>query len=91
MSAGRKRVYDSAKTPYQRLLDSGILNAQQKQELEKYRAGLDPVGLAAEIDQIQQRLIKLAATKTAKLEREIEKAQALPDPAGIKIHHTRAG
>ncbi|WGH87242.1 hypothetical protein [Auritidibacter ignavus] len=73
------------------MLDSGILNAQQKQELQKYRAGLDPVGMAAEIDQIQQRLIKLAAGKTARLERQIEKSQAQPDPAGIKVHHTRAG
>ncbi|MGC2938893.1 MULTISPECIES: transposase family protein [unclassified Brevibacterium] len=87
----RKRLYDTPKTPYRRLLDSGILNAKQKRELEKYRAGLDLVDLAAGIDQIQQRLIKLAAGKTARLEREIEKAQALPDPAGIKVHHTRAG
>ncbi|AXR75098.1 transposase [Auritidibacter sp. NML130574] len=90
-SGRRKRLYDKPKTPYHRLLDAGILNAQQKQELQKYRAGLDPVGMAAEIDQIQQRLIKLAAGKTARLERQIEKAQALPDPAGIKVHHTRAG
>ncbi|WGH80469.1 transposase family protein [Auritidibacter ignavus] len=91
-SGRRKRLYDKPKTPYHRLLDAGILStAQQKQELQKYRAGLDPVGLAAEIDQIQQRLIKLAAGKTARLERQIEKAQALPDPAGIKVHHTRAG
>ncbi len=87
----RKRVYDAPKTPYQRLLDSGILSVEQKAELQQYRARLDLVGLAEKIDQIQQRLVKLAASKTAKLEREIERAQALPDPAGIKVHHTRAG
>jgi hypothetical protein len=87
----RKRVYDAPKTPYRRLLDSGILSVEQKAELHQYRAGLDLVDLAEKIDQIQQRLVKLAAGKTARMEREIETAQALPDPAGIKVHHTRAG
>jgi hypothetical protein len=35
----RKRVYDAPKTPYRRLLDSGILSVEQKAELHQYRAG----------------------------------------------------
>lgn len=78
-------------TPFVRLLDSGILNRKQVAELRAYKAGLDPVHIAAEIDRIQQRLIKLAAGKTARMEREIEAKQALPDSSGIRVRPSRVG
>lgn len=87
----RKRVYDTPQTPFVRLLDSEILSPEQVVELKAYRAGLDPVHIAAEIDRIQQRLIKLAAGKTARMEREIEAKQALPHSSGIRIRPSRAG
>lgn len=87
----RKRVYDTPRTPFARLVDSGVLSQAQIAGLEGYRAGLDPDAMAKEIDRIQQRLIKLSAAKTAKLEREIEAKDALPDPSGIRVRPGQAG
>lgn len=83
----RKRVYDTQKTPYRRLLTSGILSRPQERELAQYKASLDPAGIAEDIDRLQQQLIALAAEKTRRLEIETEtaKRKRLPDPAGIKI------
>ncbi|VXB88998.1 hypothetical protein CITRIK5_70162 [Citricoccus sp. K5] len=38
-----KRVYDTPKTPYHRLLDSRILSRAQQRELAAYKASLDPL------------------------------------------------
>lgn len=82
----RKRVYDQPTSPYHRLIASGILSPAQQQQLAEYKASLDPAALAAEIDQIQQQLIALAAAKTRQLQRELDAADRPPGPAGIKIH-----
>lgn len=82
----RKRVYDDQISPYHRLLDSGTLSRSQQQELADYKASLDPAAMAAEIDQIQQQLVRLAAAKTQNLQHEIDAANTPPDPAGIKIY-----
>lgn len=86
----RKRLYDTPKTPYRRLLDSQILSTAQQTELTAYQKTLNPVAIAEEIDRIQQRLIGLAAAKTRHLQRENEAAQAPPDPTGIKLRHRKA-
>ncbi|WGH89962.1 integrase [Auritidibacter ignavus] len=82
----RKRLYDHPITPYQRLLDSGILSPAQQQELTQYKASLDPAAIAIDIDHIQHQLVKLATAKTRNLQRELDTANTPPDPAGIKIH-----
>jgi hypothetical protein len=46
-------VYDSAKTPLQRLLQSGVLPAQKQQELLEVAHTLDPIRLLHQLDQLQ--------------------------------------
>jgi hypothetical protein len=84
----RRRVYDKPRTPYQRLLDAGVLNPAQQQKLATYKASLNVVEIAAEIDTIQQRLIALAAIPTRRLERELEDhaARAMPEADWIKLY-----
>lgn len=88
----RKRIYDKPRTPYQRLLDAQVLNHAQQKELAAYKASLDVVEIARNIDQIQQRLISLAAAPTRRLEREIEHATAarMPMAQWIKIDQAKA-
>jgi hypothetical protein len=52
--------YDAARTPYQRLLESGVLEEEQKQRLEQTFQRLNPVKLKAEIDATLERLWRLA-------------------------------
>jgi hypothetical protein len=54
-------VYDPAKTPLQRLLLSGILHAQQQQELIEVAEVLDPIGLFHQLKQLQQAVFRCAA------------------------------
>src|SRR5699024_8717442 len=75
----RKRVYDKPTSPYRRLLASEILSARQETELGAYKASLDPLHLAREIDRLQQRLVTLAAEKTRELQQQINAEAALPD------------
>ena len=86
----RKRLYDLPRTPYRRLLASGILSNAQQTELRAHHDSLNPVAIATEIDRIQQQLIRLAAEKTRQLEQEAQAASTLPDPTGIKLHHQHA-
>lgn len=60
----RKR-YDTARTPYQRLLASGVLDEQSAQRLRCQYLGLNPIKLRAEIDAALERLWQLAERETA--------------------------
>ena len=53
-------VYDSAKTPLQRLLQSGALPAQKQQELLEVAHALDPICLLEQVKQLQQALFRCA-------------------------------
>ncbi len=53
-----KKTYDTAKTPYQRLLVSGILNKQQKQSLQKVYESLNPVDMKRKIYRLTEKLNK---------------------------------
>jgi hypothetical protein len=55
-------VYDPAKTPLQRLLLSGILPAQKRQELTDVAEILDPIGLLNQLKQLQQAVFRCAAS-----------------------------
>ena len=63
-AAGRsRRTYDAPKTPYQRLLDSGVLTPTQAEELTAVRADLNPAAITRGTTKIQQ-LIRSATMKT---------------------------
>ncbi len=53
-----KKTYHTAKTPYQRLLESGILNEEQKQKLSAYYETLNPMDLLRKIRTLQRKLQK---------------------------------
>ena len=54
------KVYDTAKTPYRRVLETGVLNPHQQLALDKQYHRLNPVKLRAQIDQALDRLWDLA-------------------------------
>ncbi len=53
-------VYDPAKTPLQRLLESGVLPAQKQQELTEVAQALDPIRLFHQLEQLQQAVFRCA-------------------------------
>lgn len=66
--AGRsRRTYDTPKTPYQRLLDSGALTPSQAEELTWVHDHLNPDEITRGITEIQQQLIHHATLKTQAL------------------------
>jgi len=54
------KLYDAAQTPYQRLLDSGVLREDKKRELADTYSALNPVTLLKEIRQSVEHLCTLA-------------------------------
>jgi hypothetical protein len=60
-----RRRYDQAQTPLERLLASGVLAAEQRQELERVAQALDPLRLLEQLEHLQKALwqhaVKLGA------------------------------
>jgi len=54
------KVYDTAQTPYQRLVRSGVLTEEKKQELGNIYTALNPVTLLRQIRQTIEYLLTLA-------------------------------
>ena len=54
------KVYDTARTPYQRLLEAGVLTEAKQQELAAMYHGLNPVSLLRQINENLERLWTLA-------------------------------
>ena len=54
------KVYDTARTPYQRLLESGVLAAERKEALERLYLSLNPVRLREQLNHELERLWSLA-------------------------------
>ena len=79
----RKRVYDQPRTPYQRLLDAGVLSPAQQDELTSYKATLKPTQITRQITELQTELTRLAATKTRRLEDQL--TWKAPDITALKI------
>lgn len=77
-----KRVYDTPKTPYKRLLEAGVLSRAHQAELTEYKAGVKPLEMARRITTIQLNLDRLAAKKTARLEQQLR--PKLPPKPGIR-------
>ncbi|MFT4156715.1 MAG: transposase family protein [Microbacterium sp.] len=80
------RVYDAPRTPYQRVVDSGILSEQKRAELDTVFDTTNPADLTRRIVDIQTRLINLAAAKTDVLNQTVSRAK--PDEA--RDNHSRA-
>jgi hypothetical protein len=60
---GKKKVryvYDPAKTPLQRLLQSGALTAEIQQELTEVMQALDPMRLLHQLEQLKQAVFRCA-------------------------------
>lgn len=55
-------MYDPAKTPLQRLLQSGVLSEQKQQELTEVAQALDPIRLFQQLEQLQQAVFRFAVT-----------------------------
>lgn len=73
---GKKtRVYDKPRTPYQRVLDSGVLNAGKTAELAHLFEATNPAELTRQITTIQTRLIALAQDKTDAITATITRAK----------------
>lgn len=80
----RSRIYDKPRTPFQRLLDAGVLSPVQERELLEYRDRLNPAELARRIQSLQDRLVAIA--KRATLDLEASLAKPLPDTRrGVKL------
>lgn len=60
----RKRLYDNPKTPWQRVLESGLLNAEHARAVQGRITGVNPADLTRRINQIQLRLTELSQGKT---------------------------
>jgi transposase InsO family protein len=82
----RKRVYDTPRTPIDRLLAAGVLSASQQAELRQRRDCLNPAELARRIQSLQDRLTGLARDTTLNLQAALEKP--VPDTdQGIRLRH----
>lgn len=53
-----KKKYDKAKTPYQRILKSGVLNKKEKEELKQFYESLNPMELKRKINYLTKKLNK---------------------------------
>ena len=67
-SGRRKRVYDTPKTPLDRLLAARILAPAQESELIAYRDALNPAEIARNIQRLQDQLTGLARRPTLDLQ-----------------------
>lgn len=73
---GKKtRIYDKPRTPYHRVIDSGILTETKAAELAQLMKATNPADLTRGITKIQTQLIALAAAKTRALEASSTRAQ----------------
>ena len=64
-SAGRKkRIYDKPRTPYQRLLDTGVPRRHHPGPARTEHATLNPARFTTRINHIQTQLIDLAKNRT---------------------------
>ena len=60
-----KKKYHTAKTPYQRLLKSGVLEKKQKQKLQSYYEILNPMEIRRQIHKLQRKLNKTLRWKNS--------------------------
>jgi transposase InsO family protein len=80
----RKRIYDKPRTPFDRLIATGVLSPAQRAELTAYRDSLNPLELARRITELQGRLIELAKDKTDRMRDKLDRALPTTD-TGVTI------
>lgn len=80
----RKRLYDTPRTPLERLLTAGILSPDQEADLRARREAINPAELARDIQRLQDQLTGLAKHPTLDLQAATTKP--LPDTGrGIRL------
>lgn len=73
---GKKtRVYDKPRTPYQRVIDSGVLTAERASDFARLFEDTNPAELTRRITAIQTRLIALAKNKTDAITQNASRAK----------------
>lgn len=84
---GKKtRVYDKPRTPYQRVIDSGIMTVEKAAEVAALFEATNPAELTRRITTIQTQLIALAKDKTAAITASVSRAK----PAQARDQLSRA-
>jgi hypothetical protein len=71
------KVYDTARTPYRRLLQMGILSEAKQVELASIYKGLNPIRLRNQIDSTLEQLWKLADRSAASVTRIMRQSGGL--------------
>ncbi len=64
IGAKYKRKYDKARTPYQRLIDSGKLSSYQVQQLTERYESLNPIQLKKELNDMMKRFNRFLEGKS---------------------------
>jgi len=59
-----KKTYDTARTPYRRLLESSFIDEPTKSKLRRRYAVLNPAALKRKIERLQQQLTRTAMVQT---------------------------
>ncbi|MCL5735432.1 MAG: DDE-type integrase/transposase/recombinase [Actinobacteria bacterium] len=70
------RLYDEARTPYQRLIASGFLSEEHRQALTAQYRILNPAALRRELDALQIRLLEITRCKERLRQKEAKAASA---------------
>ncbi len=64
-----KKVYDKAKTPFERVLECEEISEEDKERLKKTYEDLNPIELKARIDKLQDKLLKMAKREIKEFEK----------------------
>lgn len=84
----KKRVYDTPRTPYQRLLDADVLDEKNRTRLKREHATLNPARITRRINHIQQQLINLATARTQGTRPTARATRTFPREANINPSRT---
>jgi hypothetical protein len=71
----KRRVYDKPRTPYQRVIDSGAMDAAKAAEFAALFEATNPAELTRKITTIQNHLINLAKDKTNAITTSVSRAK----------------
>ena len=85
----RKRLYDTPKPPWQRVLDSGLLAEDKAAAIRARVDGVNPADLTRQINQLQLRLIELSRGKTAAMAASRHLDMASLEPSIHRLQTTK--
>jgi hypothetical protein len=75
------KKYDKARTPYQRVLESGFIDEVTKEQLRQRYESLNPAQLKRQIERLQRKLLATAASPKRNRQRLATKRRAAQRPA----------